>query len=62
MPLTAASWTGESPAFKGRYSQMTYEVSLTKDAEPDLEDIYFYIAEPDSPCWQPPGRNDGCVI
>jgi toxin ParE1/3/4 len=28
---------------------MTYEVSLTKDAERDLEDIYFYIAEHDSP-------------
>ena len=28
---------------------MTYEVSLTKDAERDLEEIYFYIAEHDSP-------------
>jgi toxin ParE1/3/4 len=28
---------------------MLYEVSLTKDAERDLEDIYFYIAEHDSP-------------
>jgi toxin ParE1/3/4 len=27
---------------------MSYEVSLTKDAERDLEDIYFYIAEHDS--------------
>lgn len=28
---------------------MTYEVVLTKDAERDLEDIYYYIAEHDSP-------------
>ena len=28
---------------------MLYEVSVTKDAERDLEDIYFYIAEHDSP-------------
>ena len=28
---------------------MTYEVVLTKDAERDLEDIYRYIAEHDSP-------------
>src|SRR5437588_12572848 len=28
---------------------MTYEVVLTKDAERDLEDIYRYIAEYDSP-------------
>lgn len=28
---------------------MTYEVALTKDAERDLEDIYRYIAEHDSP-------------
>ena len=27
---------------------MLYEVSLTKDAERDLEEIYFYIAEHDS--------------
>jgi toxin ParE1/3/4 len=27
---------------------MIYEVSLTKDAERDLEEIYFYIAEHDS--------------
>ena len=27
---------------------MVYEVSLTKDAERDLEDIYLYIAEHDS--------------
>jgi toxin ParE1/3/4 len=27
---------------------MSYEVSLTKDAERDLGDIYFYIAEHDS--------------
>jgi toxin ParE1/3/4 len=27
---------------------MSYEVSLTKDAERDLEEIYFYIAEYDS--------------
>ncbi len=27
---------------------MSYEVSLTKDAERDLEEIYFYIAERDS--------------
>jgi toxin ParE1/3/4 len=27
---------------------MSYDVSLTKDAERDLEDIYFYIAEHDS--------------
>jgi toxin ParE1/3/4 len=27
---------------------MPYEVSLTKDAERDLEDIYFYIAKNDS--------------
>jgi toxin ParE1/3/4 len=27
---------------------MSYEVSLTKDAERDLEDIYLYIAEYDS--------------
>jgi toxin ParE1/3/4 len=27
---------------------MVYEVSLTKDAERDLEEIYFYIAEHDS--------------
>ena len=27
---------------------MTYGVSLTKDAERDLEEIYFYIAEHDS--------------
>jgi toxin ParE1/3/4 len=27
---------------------MPYEVSLTKDAERDLEEIYFYIAEHDS--------------
>ena len=27
---------------------MSCEVSLTKDAERDLEDIYFYIAEHDS--------------
>jgi toxin ParE1/3/4 len=27
---------------------MSYQVSLTKDAERDLEDIYFYIAEHDS--------------
>jgi toxin ParE1/3/4 len=27
---------------------MLYEVSLTKDAERDLEEIYFYIAENDS--------------
>jgi toxin ParE1/3/4 len=27
---------------------MSYEVSLTKDAERDLEEIYFYIAEHDS--------------
>ena len=27
---------------------MSYEVSLTKDAERDLEDIYFSIAEDDS--------------
>jgi toxin ParE1/3/4 len=26
---------------------MSYEVSLTKDAERDLEEIYFYIAEHD---------------
>jgi hypothetical protein len=24
---------------------MSYQVSLTKDAERDLEDIYFYIAD-----------------
>jgi toxin ParE1/3/4 len=28
---------------------MSYEVSLTKDAERDLEEIYLYIAEHDSP-------------
>jgi toxin ParE1/3/4 len=28
---------------------MTYEVVLTKDAERELEDIYRYIAEHDSP-------------
>jgi toxin ParE1/3/4 len=28
---------------------MNYEVVLTKDAERDLEDIYHYIAEHDSP-------------
>lgn len=28
---------------------MTYEVALTKDAERDLEDLYRYIAEHDSP-------------
>jgi plasmid stabilization system protein ParE len=28
---------------------MLYEVSLTKDAERDLEEIYIYIAERDSP-------------
>ena len=28
---------------------MLYEVSLTKDAERDLEEIYRYIAEHDSP-------------
>ncbi len=28
---------------------MLYEVSLTKDAERDLEEIYLYIAEHDSP-------------
>jgi toxin ParE1/3/4 len=28
---------------------MTYEVALTRDAERDLEDIYRYIAEHDSP-------------
>ena len=28
---------------------MLYEVSLSKDAERDLEDIYSYIAEHDSP-------------
>ncbi len=28
---------------------MTYQVVLTKDAERDLEDIYRYIAEHDSP-------------
>jgi len=28
---------------------MTYEVVLTKDAERDLEDIFRYIAEHDSP-------------
>lgn len=28
---------------------MTYEVALTSDAERDLEDIYRYIAEHDSP-------------
>jgi toxin ParE1/3/4 len=28
---------------------MRYEVSLTKDAERDLEEIYLYIAEHDSP-------------
>jgi toxin ParE1/3/4 len=28
---------------------MTYEVVLTKDAERDLEDIYCYVAEHDSP-------------
>jgi toxin ParE1/3/4 len=27
---------------------MSYEVSLTKDAERDLEEIYFFIAEHDS--------------
>jgi toxin ParE1/3/4 len=27
---------------------MSYEVSLTKDAERDLEETYFYIAEHDS--------------
>jgi toxin ParE1/3/4 len=27
---------------------MPYEVSLTRDAERDLEEIYFYIAEHDS--------------
>ena len=27
---------------------MSYEVSLTKDAERDLEEIHFYIAEHDS--------------
>jgi toxin ParE1/3/4 len=27
---------------------MSYEVSLTRDAERDLEEIYFYIAEHDS--------------
>jgi toxin ParE1/3/4 len=27
---------------------MSYEVSLTKDSERDLEEIYFYIAEHDS--------------
>ena len=27
---------------------MPYEVSLTKDAERDLEEIYIYIAEHDS--------------
>jgi toxin ParE1/3/4 len=27
---------------------MLYEVSLTKDAERDLEEIYFYIADHDS--------------
>ena len=27
---------------------MLYEVSLTKDAERDLEEIYLYIAEHDS--------------
>jgi plasmid stabilization system protein ParE len=30
-------------------STLLYEVSLTKDAERDLEEIYFYIAEHDSP-------------
>jgi toxin ParE1/3/4 len=28
---------------------MPYEVSLTKDAERDLEEIYLYMAEHDSP-------------
>ena len=28
---------------------MSYEVALTRDAEHDLEDIYRYIAEHDSP-------------
>lgn len=28
---------------------MAYEVALTKDAERDLEDIYRYVAEHDSP-------------
>ena len=28
---------------------MTYEIALTRDAERDLEDIYRYIAEHDSP-------------
>ena len=28
---------------------MAYEVSLTKDAERDFEEIYLYIAEHDSP-------------
>jgi toxin ParE1/3/4 len=28
---------------------MSHEVSLTKDAERDLEEIYLYIAEHDSP-------------
>jgi toxin ParE1/3/4 len=28
---------------------MTYEVALTRDAQHDLEDIYRYIAEHDSP-------------
>jgi toxin ParE1/3/4 len=28
---------------------MTYEIALTKDAQRDLEDIYSYIAEHDSP-------------
>ena len=28
---------------------MAYEVALTRDAERDLEDIYSYIAEHDSP-------------
>ena len=27
---------------------MSYQVSLTKDAERDLEEIYFYIAKHDS--------------
>jgi plasmid stabilization system protein ParE len=27
---------------------MPYEISLSKDAERDLEEIYFYIAEHDS--------------
>jgi toxin ParE1/3/4 len=39
---------GRSLALEDYQSLMFYEVSLTKDAERDLEDIYSYIAEHDS--------------